>query len=143
MVNKKVIVIVAIIATIILTGIAIPLVFNKQYILAQQPPLVTEDITLKIEKGRFAKYTNRYLNITEGQWTITVTSIEGNIRALGILLYDINHPRQHAEKWIRLGPSVGDTVSINLPEGSYRLIVIVFGETNSTITLTLQHPSEK
>jgi hypothetical protein len=135
--NKKILVaVIAIVAIAITVGYAL-IVPAMQSALAQQQQ--TKQITLTIEHRRFAFVKENFINVTAGGWTITITNVSGNVKAIGILLFDHNKPRE-GFSWFKLNPKVGDTISVNLSAGNYTLRAFIFGSINSTLTLTIAYP---
>jgi len=135
--NKKILVaVIAIIAIAITIGYAL-IVPAMQSALAQEQK--TKQITLTIEHRRFAFAKESFINVTAGGWTITITNVSGNVKAIKILLFDHNKPKD-GFSWFKLNPKVGDSIAVNLSAGNYTLRVFIFGSKNSTLTLTIAYP---
>lgn len=135
--NKKILVaVIAIIAIAITIGYAL-IVPAMQSALAQEQK--TKQITLTIEHKRFAFAKESFINVTAGGWTITITNVSGNVKAIKILLFDHNKPKD-GFSWFKLNPKVGDSIAVNLSAGNYTLRVFIFGSKNSTLTLTIAYP---
>jgi len=135
--NKKVIIaIIAIAAIAIVAGYALIIpAFNT--VLAQQT--TTKQITLSITKGKYATYKEQFVNVTSGSWSFTLTNVSGEVKDITILMFNHDKPRE-GFFWSKLDPKVGDSVTVNLPAGTYTLRILIFGTLNSTVTVTVAYP---
>jgi hypothetical protein len=136
--NKTILATGLIAALIAISVIAIHNIGN-QIIKAQTPQQNKKDIPISLSK-RIEKYREDITTQSEGQWSITIKSMEGKIKAIMINIVNLDNWRNHFTNWVKLDPSAGDSFTVNLPAGKYRLIILVAGQVDSTITLTLVYP---
>ncbi|MFZ8850363.1 MAG: hypothetical protein ACO2OV_09100 [Thermoproteota archaeon] len=126
---------------VILVAISVIAIYNlgNQIIKAQTPQLNEKDITISLSK-RMEKYRENITTQNDGQWSVTIKSLDGKIKAIAIHIVNLDNWRTHSTKWVKLDPSVGDSFTVNLPAGKYKLIILVAGQVNSKITVTLVYP---
>jgi hypothetical protein len=137
--TKKTILVTGLIAVLI--AISVLAIYNvgNQIIKAQTPQLNEKDVTISLSK-RIEKYRENITTQNDGQWSVTIKSLNGKIKAIAIHIVNLDNWRSHSTKWVKLDPSVGDSFTVNLPAGKYRLIILVAGQVGSTITVTLVYP---
>ncbi len=126
---------------VILVAISVIAIYNvgNQIIKAQTPQLNEKDITISLSK-RIEKYRENITTQNDGQWSVTIKSLNGKIKVIAIQIVNLDNWRNHSTKWVKLDPSVGDSFTVNLPAGKYKLIILVAGQVNSKITVTLVYP---
>jgi hypothetical protein len=137
--TKKTILVTGLIAVLI--AISVIAIYNvgNQIIKAQTTQLNEKDITISLSK-RIEKYRENITTQNDGQWSVTIKSLNGKIKAIAIHIVNLDNWRSHSTKWVKLDLSVGDSFTVNLPAGKYRLIILVAGQVGSTITVTLVYP---
>ena len=136
---KKTILVTGLIAVLIAISVIAIYNIGNQIIKAQTPQQNEKDITISLSK-RIAKYHENITTQKDGQWSITIKSLDGKIKAVAIYIVNLDNWRSHFTNYVKLDPSVGDSFTVNLPAGKYKLIILVAGQVNSKITVTLVYP---
>ncbi len=136
--NKTILATVLITAIIAVSIIAVYTI-SPLVIKAQEPNQQVKEITINLT-NRIVKHRENINTTSDGQWIVTIKSINGNVKAVNIIIVNLDNWKSHSTKWLRLDPSVGDSFTVNLPAGHYRLIILAAGRVNSTITITVSYP---